>query len=335
MLERTSLVADLPRVNHMIEDSEIVIAGGAGFIGTHLCHALIDRGNEISVVDNLSTGQYKNIEHLEKRDNFEFFQDDIIDYDDSVEIEADVIFNLACPASPPQYQREPFQTLMTSVQGTFNLLQMAANYGSVFVHASTSEIYGDPEQHPQTESYTGNVNTLGPRSCYDEGKRAAETLCADFDRIYGTEVRIARIFNTYGPNMDLNDGRVVSNFIKNALLGRPLIVYGNGLQTRSLCYVTDTVDALIRLANPNLDFTVLNIGNPTEITMIELAEMIIRKTNSKSGITFGRLPQDDPKRRKPDITAAKEQIQWEPKVSLDEGLEMTIEYFRKELSCLQ
>lgn len=319
----------------MIEDSDILIAGGAGFIGTHLCNALIDRGNDITVVDNLSTGKYKNIWHLEARENFKFFEDDIIDYDDSVEIEADFIFNLACPASPPQYQREPFQTLMTSVQGTFNLLQMATNYGSVFVQASTSEIYGDPEQHPQKESYTGNVNTLGPRSCYDEGKRAAETICADFDRIYGAEVRIARIFNTYGPNMDINDGRVVSNFIKQALLGRPLTVYGDGMQTRSLCYVSDTVDALIRLANPSLDFTVLNIGNPHEITMLELAENIIRKTRSQSGITFVKLPEDDPKRRKPDITAAKEQIQWEPKVSLDDGLDMTIEYFRKELSCLQ
>lgn len=328
----------LSKGGRLIKDSEIIIAGGAGFIGSHLCNALIDHGNEITVVDNLSTGRFMNIQHIFSRDNFGFIQDDIISEDalDQADTRsADVIFNLACPASPPQYQSEPFQTLMTSVQGTFNLLQLAHDVGALLVQASTSEIYGDPEQHPQKESYAGNVNTLGPRACYDEGKRAAETLCADFDRIYGTEVRIARIFNTYGPNMDLDDGRVVSNFIKNALLGKPLVVYGDGMQTRSLCYVSDTVDALIRMADRDLDFTVLNIGNPNEITMIELAAKIVTRTKSSSKIIYDKLPQDDPKRRKPDITRAKQKIKWEPKVSLDDGLDMTIEYFRKELSCLQ
>lgn len=335
MWEHISLAADRRQGISMIEDSEILIAGGAGFIGSHLCHALLDRNNSIYVLDNLTTGNVKNIEHLIAKGDVNFAPGDICDADLLDGFIPHITFNLACPASPPQYQKEPFQTMFTSVEGTFNLLENAAENDAVFVHASTSEIYGDPEQHPQTESYLGNVNTIGPRACYDEGKRAAETICADYNRIFDTDVRIARIFNTYGPNMDLNDGRVVSNFIKSALLGRSLIVYGDGMQTRSMCYVSDTVDALIKLANPSLDFTVLNIGNPHEITMLELAEIIIRKTNSRSGITFSKLPKDDPKRRKPDITAAREQISWEPKISLDEGLDMTIDYFRKELQCLQ
>lgn len=317
----------------MIEDSEILIAGGAGFIGSHLCNALIDNGNEIVVLDDLSTGNITNIAHLMHRDDFHVVKQDITEEMDDF---SDYIFNLACPASPVHYQKEPFQTLMTSVQGTFNLLNNAAAVESVFVQASTSEIYGDPLEHPQKESYFGNVSTLGPRACYDEGKRAAETLCADFNRIYPTtDIRIARIFNTYGPNMRPDDGRVVSNFIMSALLGKPLTVYGDGSQTRSLCYVSDTVDALIKLADRDLDFTVLNIGNPHEITMIELAAKIVTRTRSQSKIVFMPLPKDDPKRRKPDITAAKEKIKWEPKVSLDDGLDMTIEYFRKITSCLQ
>jgi UDP-glucuronate decarboxylase len=316
----------------MIKDSSIIIAGGAGFIGHHLCNALVGHGNEITVIDDFSTGTLANISELLKQDGFEVLKGDICDDIDEF---ADYTFNLACPASPVYYQREPFNTLMTSVQGTWNLLNNAATTNGVFVQASTSEVYGDPLEHPQKEGYWGNVNTLGPRACYDEGKRAAETLCADFNRNYEMDIRIARIFNTYGPNMRPNDGRVVSNFIMSALLGKPLTVFGDGSQTRSLCYVSDTVDALIRMASRKLDFTVLNIGNPDEITMLELAEKIIKKTNSQSKIAFFDLPEDDPKRRKPDITAAKETIKWKPKVSLDDGLDMTIEYFRKISSWFQ
>lgn len=320
----------------MIHNSEILIAGGAGFIGSHLCKELLRLGNDVGVIDDFSTGRKENIQHFLGRDDFSYAEFDIVDDVINIQDEGpDYIFNLACPASPPKYQEEPFQTMMTSVQGTFNLLTTALQAKAMFVHASTSEIYGDPLMHPQREDYLGNVNPIGPRACYDEGKRAAETICSDFVRQHDVEVRIARIFNTYGPNMDLNDGRVVSNFIKAALLGRPLVVYGNGLQTRSLCYVSDTVDALIRMADYKLDFTVLNIGNPNEITMLELAEKIILKTNSQSKIIFDKLPEDDPKRRKPDISAAKATIGWQPKVNLDDGLDMTIEYFRKELTCLQ
>lgn len=318
----------------MIFESQILIAGGAGFIGSHLCQRLFDAGNEIIVLDNLSTGNRKNIEPFLREKNFYFIHEDVTGFG-GVDVDIDFVFNLACPASPVHYQKEPIQTLMTSVQGTYNLLELTMDHSATMIQASTSEIYGDPLQHPQTESYWGNVNPIGPRACYDEGKRAAETLCFDHHRTYGTDVRVARIFNTYGPNMQADDGRVVSNFIRQALLGRPLTVYGDGLQTRSLCYVSDLVDALIRFADPFVKEQLFNFGNPTEITMLELAEKVIKLTKTNSKIEFRPLPEDDPKKRKPDISQANDRLNWRPKVKLDDGLEMTIEYFRKEISCLQ
>lgn len=318
----------------MIKNSMVLVAGGAGFIGSHLVNKLMSHGNEVVVVDDLSTGSIDNIAHHMGSDNFEFHKEDIIDAE--MEFDGEYVFNLACPASPKHYQMQPFQTMMTNVQGTYELLNMVQQNGGAMIQASTSEVYGDPLQHPQTEDYLGNVNPLGPRACYDEGKRAAEALCADFRRHHYVDVHIARIFNTYGPNMAVGDGRVVSNFITQAILGRPLTVFGDGMQTRSLCYVSDTVDALIRMSQiDQMDLCVLNIGNPHEVTMIELAEKVIARTKSSSKIMFLDLPEDDPKRRKPDITRAKEKIKWEPKVSLDDGLDMTIEYFRKSVSCLQ
>lgn len=317
----------------MMLDIRFVVTGGAGFIGSHLCSELVKRGHEVVAIDDLTTGRVENIQHLLHEENFEMVQEDILDLE---AIDAfNVMMNLACPASPVQYQKQPFHTLMTNVEGTYNLLEIAKQLNATFVQASTSEVYGDPLEHPQKESYLGNVNTLGPRACYDEGKRAAETLCGDFNRIFDMDIKIARIFNTYGPNMRTDDGRVVSNFIFQALLGRPLTIFGDGRQTRSLCYVSDTVDALIRMADSGDGMLVLNVGNPHEITMFELAEKIISKTKSASKIVFQKLPEDDPLRRKPDISAAKEKIDWQPKVSLDDGLDQTIEYFRKTVSCLQ
>ena len=318
----------------MIKKSTVLVAGGAGFIGSHLVDKLMENNNEVVVVDDLSTGNIENIAKHMGSENFEFHDEDIIEIE--MEFNGEYVFNLACPASPKHYQAQPFQTMMTNVQGTYELLNMVHECGGRMIQASTSEVYGDPLQHPQTEDYLGNVNPLGPRACYDEGKRAAEALCADFDRQHYVDVHIARIFNTYGPNMAVGDGRVVSNFITQALLGRPLTVFGDGMQTRSLCYVSDTVDALIRMAQiDQIDMCVLNIGNPHEVTMVELAEKIIARTKSSSKITFLDLPEDDPKKRKPDITRAREKIKWEPRVSLDDGLDMTIEHFRKTISCLQ
>lgn len=318
----------------MVKNSRVLVTGGAGFIGSHLCDALIENNNEVVVIDDLSTGQVENIKHLLGHDAFEMIHEDILDVDTIVN-NLEYVFNLACPASPIQYQKQPFQTMMTNVEGTFNMLDLARENGATFVQASTSEIYGDPLQHPQTEGYLGNVNTLGPRACYDEGKRAAETLCSDFNRVHDADIKIARIFNTYGPNMRMDDGRVVSNFICQALLGRPLIIYGNGEQTRSLCFVSDTVDALLRMADSEDGMLVLNIGNPHEVTMHELAAKVLARTKSQSKIVYKELPQDDPTRRKPDISAAISKIDWQPKVSLDDGLDMTIEYFRKQVSILQ
>lgn len=318
----------------MNEEYDIIVTGGAGFIGSHLCEELGAMDCSVLVIDNFTTGNIKNLEEAQKKYPIDVNPSDIIS---AYDIECDVIFNLACPASPVKYQINPITTMLTNVVGTFNALQVANRYGSTIVQASTSEIYGDPDQHPQKEDYWGNVNPVGPRSCYDEGKRAAESMCVDFHRIHDVDVRIARIFNTYGPRMALDDGRVVSNFIRAALLGKPLTVYGDGMQTRSLCYVTDTVEALIALGDVALEgsMPIVNIGNPQEITMYELAEKVIKKTKSSSRIVFEKLPIDDPRRRKPDITEAKQTLLWEPKVSLDDGLDMTIEYFRKELSCLQ
>lgn len=311
----------------------VLVTGGAGFIGSHLCDKLIKENNEVVVIDDLSTGSIDNIKHLLGHDHFEMINEDILN---EFPIEpVDYIFNLACPASPIKYQKQPFQTMMTSVEGAFNMLDAAREFDATFVQASTSEIYGEPLQHPQTEAYFGNVNTLGPRACYDEGKRAAEALCSDFNRVHALDVKIARIFNTYGPNMAHDDGRVVSNFIYQALLGKPLTIYGNGEQTRSLCFVSDTVEALMKMADSEEDMLVLNVGNPHEISVIELAAKIITRTKSSSKLVFKELPKDDPTRRKPDISAAKQKIDWEPKVSLDDGLDETIEYFRKRLSILQ
>jgi UDP-glucuronate decarboxylase len=317
----------------MVRSARVLVTGGAGFIGSHLCERLLEFNNEVVVIDDLSTGRVSNVERLLSNESFEMIHEDILDIE---EIDAvDLVMNLACPASPVQYQKQPFQTMMTNVEGTYILLNAAHQFDATFLQASTSEIYGDPLEHPQRESYTGNVNTLGPRSCYDEGKRAAETLCADFNRVYDMDIKIARIFNTYGPNMRHDDGRVVSNFIYQALLGRPLTVYGKGEQTRSLCYVSDTVDALMKMADSDDGMLVLNIGNPHEISMIELAEKVLAKTKSNSKIEFLPLPEDDPMRRKPDITKAKDAIDWQPKVNLDDGLDQTIEYFRKTTQCLQ
>lgn len=316
----------------------VLIAGAAGFIGSHLCDALVAHGCEVVGVDNLCTGRSENIKHLFEKQNFTAVPDDICDPTLLYEkMDFDYIYNLACPASPVAYQKHPIDTMLTNVLGTTNLLTIAEETipHPMFIQASTSEVYGDPLQHPQTEDYLGNVNQLGPRACYDEGKRAAEALCADFNRMHGMEMRIARIFNTYGPRMSPYDGRVVSNFIRQALLGRPLTVYGDGMQTRSLCFVSDTVDALMRMSGAYANMYVMNVGNPHEVTMIELAAKVITRTKSNSKIVYQALPEDDPKKRKPDIKAIKDGLGWEPKVSLDDGLDMTIDWFRKELSALQ
>lgn len=322
----------------MKNGDRVLVAGAAGFIGSHLCDALVKRGCEVIGVDNLHTGRNQNIEHLIGKDNFTAVPDDICEptllYE---EMEIDYIYNLACPASPVAYQKKPIATMMTNVLGTLNLLTIAEETKPhpTFIQASTSEVYGDPLEHPQKEDYHGNVNPLGPRACYDEGKRAAETLCSDFNREFEIETRIARIFNTYGPRMAADDGRVVSNFVKQALLGRPLTVYGNGTQTRSLCFVSDTVEALIKMSGACSNIAVMNVGNPHEITVIELAERVLARTRSNSRIEYRPLPEDDPKKRKPDISLIKDVFDWQPKVSLNDGLDMTIEWFRKELSVFQ
>ncbi len=301
----------------------IIVTGGAGFIGSHLCKSLLDQGHSVVCVDNLFTGSKKNIQPLLENDRFEFVEHDITE---PLSESADQIYNLACPASPIHYQKDPVYTFKTSVFGIFNMLELAHRRKARILQASTSEIYGDPLEHPQRESYWGNVNPVGVRSCYDEGKRAGETICMDFQRKYGVDVRIARIFNTYGPNMSPDDGRVVSNFIMQALNNKPLTIYGDGSQTRSFCFVSDMVDGLIKLMNSSVTSPV-NLGNPDEFTIKELAEQILKLTGSKSKITFNPLPQDDPKQRQPDITAAKSKLKWSPAVKLSEGLKNTVEYF--------
>ncbi len=303
----------------------IIVTGGAGFIGSHLCKALLDQNHEVVCVDNLYTGSKKNIQLLLKNPKFQFVEHDITEpYDDT----ADQIYNLACPASPVHYQKDPVFTFKTSVIGMYNMLELAHACKARILQASTSEIYGDPIEHPQKETYWGNVNPIGVRSCYDEGKRAAETLCMDFYRQNKVDIRIARIFNTYGPNMAPDDGRVVSNFIIQALKNKPLTVYGTGSQTRSFCYVSDMVDGLIKLMNSSTIGPV-NLGNPDEFTISELAQEVIKQTKSKSKITYKPLPQDDPKQRKPDITLAKNKLGWSPKVKLVEGLKAATAYFQK------
>ncbi len=305
----------------------IIVTGGAGFVGSHLCDELIKKGNKVICVDNLYTGTDKNIKHLMKNKDFKFINHDIIK---PLDIKCDEIYNMACPASPPHYQKDPLFTLNTNVLGMINMLELAKKNKAKILQASTSETYGDPLEHPQKESYWGNVNTVGVRSCYDEGKRVAETYCMDYHRKYGTEIKIIRIFNTYGPRMDRNDGRVVSNFIVQALENKDITIYGDGSQTRSFCYVTDLVDGIIRMMESEGFSGPVNLGNPGEFTIKEFAEKIRKMIPTKSKITYKTLPQDDPRVRKPDITLAKQKLGWEPKIKLDDGLKKTIEYFKNE-----
>jgi UDP-glucuronate decarboxylase len=307
----------------------ILVTGAAGFLGSHLSESLLAEGHKILAVDNLYTGSQDNIQHLFSNPNFEFLLHDVTL---PLFVEVDQIYNLACPASPVQYQKNPVQTIRTSIVGAINILDLAKQTGAKVLQASTSEVYGDPLVAEQAEEYWGNVNPIGIRACYDEGKRAAETLFFDYWRQYGIQIKVARIFNTYGPRMDLNDGRVVSNFAVQALRGEPLTMYGDGSQTRSFCYVTDLIPALIGLMNTSNHVTgPINLGNPHEFTMLELANKIISKTHSKSIITFRDLPGDDPKQRKPDISKARSLLGWEPQVELEEGLEDTIRYFSTQL----
>lgn len=303
----------------------ILITGGAGFVGSALCLRLLDEGHDVLVVDNLYTGRRQNVP-----DGVELIEHDICE-PLAIEGALDRVYNLACPASPPHYQRDPIFTLRTSVLGTLNVLELARSKGARFLQASTSEIYGDPDVHPQPESYRGAVNTLGPRACYDEGKRAAEAACMDYERVHGLEVRIARIFNTYGPRMDPGDGRVVSNFIVQALRGEALTLYGDGSQTRSFCFVTDLVDGLVRLMEHPSNPGPVNLGNPDERSVADLARIVLELTGKQSELVKRPLPADDPKVRCPDLTRARETLGYEPKVSLEQGLRSAIEWFAKEI----
>jgi UDP-glucuronate decarboxylase len=303
----------------------ILITGGAGFLGSHLCDRLIEQGHEIICLDNFFTGRKANIQHLVGNPRFELVRHDVID---PFKFEVDRIYNLACPASPPHYQYNPIKTMKTSVVGAINCLGLAKRVKARVFQASTSEVYGDPNVHPQPEAYWGHVNPIGLRSCYDEGKRAAETLFFDYHRENGVDIRVIRIFNTYGPRMLPDDGRVVSNFIVQALQGKDLTVYGEGSQTRSFCYVDDLVDGFMRFMEQEKIVGPMNLGNPGEFTMLQLAELVLKKVGGKSKITHLPLPSDDPKQRRPDITLAKETLGWEPKVPLEAGIEKTIEYFK-------
>ena len=308
----------------------ILVTGGAGFIGSHLCDRLIKDGCDVICLDNYFTGNKDNVRHLLGNDRFELVRHDVTT---PFYAEVDKVFNLACPASPVNYQYNPIKTLKTSIYGTLNMLGLAKRVNAKILHASTSEVYGDPTIHPQVESYWGNVNPIGVRSCYDEGKRAAETLCMDYHRQHNIRIKIIRIFNTYGPRMDKNDGRVVSNFIVQALMGKDISIYGDGSQTRSFQYIDDLVEGMIRMMNTGDDFTgPVNIGNPGEFSILELANEVIRLTGSKSKIIFEPLPQDDPRQRKPDISLAYENLNgWKPSIKLEEGLTKTIAYFEKLL----
>lgn len=307
----------------------ILVTGGAGLIGSHLCEYLLNEGHYVTCLDNFLTGSRKNIEHLYEYDRF---LEIVANIEDSPLAYYDEIYNLACPASPKHYQKDPIKTIKTTVLGMLNILDNAVTSDTKLLQASTSEVYGDPTEHPQKETYFGYVNPNGIRSCYDEGKRCAETILMDYHRMYGVNIKIARIFNTYGPRMAIDDGRVVSNFIVQALKGDYITIYGNGSQTRSFQYVDDLIQGLVKLMDTPNDFTgPVNIGNPGEFTMIELAEKIIELTGSKSSIVYCSLPADDPKQRRPDISLAKEKLGWQPKVPLEEGLIKTIEYFQKNL----
>lgn len=308
----------------------ILVTGGAGFLGSHLSDRLLSEGHEVIAVDNFFTGNKRNVWHLSDNKNFELIRHDVTF---PLYLEVDAIYNLASPASPIHYQRDPVQTTKTSVLGAINMLGLAKRLGVKIFQASTSEVYGDPEVHPQPESYWGRVNPIGPRACYDEGKRAAETLFFDYHRQHGMPIRVARIFNTYGPRMAPDDGRVVSNFVLQALRGEPLTIYGDGSQTRSFCYVSDLVDGFVRLMDNDKGLVgPVNLGNPGEFTMKELADAVIEVTGSKSTIEHKPLPQDDPKQRQPDISLAKKELGWEPTIQLREGLEKTVEYFRGVLA---
>jgi UDP-glucuronate decarboxylase len=307
-----------------------LVTGGAGFLGSHLCDSLLAKGHEVICIDNFYTGSRKNVEHLRDNPKFELIRHDV---SLPIQVEVDAIMNLACPASPIQYQRYPVQTIKTSILGAINVLELANRLGVPVFQASTSEVYGDPSISPQVESYWGNVNPIGIRACYDEGKRAAETLFFDFNRQYNLPIKVARIFNTYGPRMDLQDGRVVSNFIVQALNNQPITVYGDGKQTRSFCFVSDLIEAFVLLMESDSKVTgPINLGNPREFTMIELATKIIELTNSNSALEWLPLPADDPKQRKPDITIAKNILGWEPKIDLETGLRLTIDDFRPRLA---
>lgn len=307
----------------------ILVTGGAGFLGSHLSERLLADGHEVVCADNFFTGSKKNVQHLRDNPNFELIRHDITF---PLYLEVDAIYNLASPASPIHYQKDPVQTTKTNVLGSINMLGLAKRLGIPIFQASTSEVYGDPEVHPQPESYWGHVNTVGPRACYDEGKRAAETLFFDYHRQHGLNIRVARIFNTYGPRMAVDDGRVVTNFIMQALRGEPITIYGDGTQTRSFCYVSDLIEGFVRLMNNDKGLTgPMNLGNPNEMTMFELADQVIALTGSKSELIMEPLPQDDPKQRKPDISFAKRELGWEPRVQLVEGLTRTIEYLRTTL----
>ena len=315
-----------------------LVTGGAGFLGSHLCDRLVDRGDDVLCVDNFYTGAKRNVRHLVGKPNFELVRHDIVH---PLYLEADEVYNMACPASPAAYQANPIKTIKTSTVGMVNVLGLAKRCGARLLHTSTSEVYGDPQVHPQTEDYWGHVNPVGPRACYDEGKRVAESLCVNYARQHGMAVRMVRIFNTYGPRMDPGDGRVVSNFICQALRGEPLTVYGEGSQTRSFCYVQDLIDGILALAAhdpPAEDLEKdgaapgpVNVGNPGEFTMLELAETVLKLVGGDSKVEHLPLPVDDPQKRRPDITKAKRLLNWEPQVSLEEGLEPTVAYYRERL----
>ena len=308
----------------------ILVTGGAGFLGSHLCDRLIKDGNDVLCVDNFFTGSKANIAHLMANPYFEVMRHDVTF---PLYVEVDQIFNLACPASPVHYQHDPVHTAKTSVYGAINMLGLAKRLDARILQASTSEVYGDPLVHPQPESYWGHVNTIGPRSCYDEGKRCAETLFFDYHRQHNLDIKVVRIFNSYGPRMHPNDGRVVSNFIVQALKGEDITIYGDGSQTRSFCYVDDLIEGFVRMMDTELGFTgPINLGNPNEFTMLELAEKVLKQVGGSSKLMFHPLPIDDPKQRQPDITLAKNKLSWEPTVQLEDGLKETISYFRKLLS---
>ena len=309
---------------------KIILTGAAGFLGSHISDKLLLEGHSVIGLDDLSTGSLQNLEHLLENPKFNFFEHDVRE---PILIKGDAILNFACPASPIHYQADPVRTIETNFLGIINMLHLAKKLAIPLVQASTSEVYGDPTISPQPESYWGNVNPIGIRSCYDEGKRAAETLCFDYRRQYGVDARVIRIFNTYGPRMAVGDGRVVSNFIVQAISGQDLTIYGEGKQTRSFCFATDLVDGIYKmLASTKLIDAPINLGNPREFTMLELAETVIKLTGSNSSIVHKELPQDDPQQRKPDISRAKEVLGWEPTIELEEGVQRTIEYFRKALS---